>query len=136
MEVARIPKPRKTYVASSLQQMSPLQAIFLVLVTWLSTGHRVNAQELPLFGQLPTPEKNWKLREKKKSGDSPVSWSWVVLTNFESADVLSFAAHKLGPGEPRELISLSDTAREIFPAGYPVWIPGSKQHFTIYPIRN
>ena len=114
----------------------------LVLTLWLTLAFGVSAQRLPLFGELPQIRKSWKLCEEGKSGDSPVDWHWVVLTNAERDDVLSFAAHKLSTGEKRQLgpkpdlIYLSDTACEIFPGGYPVWPSSAAQRFTTYPIRN
>ncbi|HKS36463.1 MAG TPA: hypothetical protein VJW76_04685, partial [Verrucomicrobiae bacterium] len=112
----------------------------IFLVGWLSTDYHASGQELPMFGQLPIPGKNWKLREQGKSDDFPVPWevpwAWVVMTNSESGDVLSFAAHKLPQGSKLELIYLSDTAREIFPAGDPLWVSTRNQDFNPYTIRN
>jgi hypothetical protein len=106
------------------------------VTAWLALAGNVNAQKLPLFGELPSVEKNWKLFTEGKYDDSAFQWFWVVLTNSATGDVLSFAAHKLAPGEKRELIYLSDTACEIFPGGYSWWPGQAVQRFTTYPIRN
>ena len=98
--------------------------IFLLLAVWFAANDRVVAQDLPLFGKLPKLGENWKLQAQGKSGES---WGWVVMSDAKSGDLLSFATHRLGPEEKRQLASgehtgliyLSDTSREIFPNG--VW---------------
>ena len=104
--------------------------VFLLLAVCFAAGDRVAAQDLPLFGQLPKLGKNWKLQAQGKSGDS---WGWVVMSDAKSGGLLSFAAHRLDPGEKRQLepgektglIYLSDTAREIFPTG--LWFESLKR---------
>ena len=114
--------------------------ILLFLTAWLAASPRVSGQELPFFGRLPDAEKNWKLREQGKYGDSSHQFHWVVRTNVLTGDVLSFAAHPFTPGEPRELSYLSDPAREIFPDGYPSFVAGPvvgpQQSRTGHSIRN
>ena len=118
-----------------MQMRTPSPA-FLLLIFWFATGHCVGGEALPLFGELPDPGKNWRLREQGKCGDSSFQWHWVILTNSETGDVLSYASHRFEPGERRELIYLSDTAHEIFPAGYPAWGSGSKPNVIgTYSIR-
>ena len=115
---------------------TPSSAFFL-LIAWLAVGHCLGDEVLPPFGQLPDSGKNWKLCEKGKYGKSSFQWHWVIQTNAENGDVLSYAAHRFEPGEMRELklINLSDTAGEIFPFGYFAWTSGPKPH-TIHPIRS
>jgi hypothetical protein len=129
--------------AVELRQLCPFamrirtpSSMFLFLITALAAAHCAGGEVLPPFGQLPDSGKNWKLREQGKYGDSSFQWHWVILTNSETADVLSYAAHRLEPGESRELIHLSDTAHEIFPAGDPTWTSVPKPHLTGHPIRN
>ena len=97
---------------------------FLLSLVWFAAGDRVAAEDLPLFGKLPKLGENWKVQSQGKSGES---WGWVVMSDAKNGDLLSFAAHKLEPGEKRQLtpgehtglIYLSDTSREIFPNG--IW---------------
>ena len=64
-----------------------------------TAGDRVVAEDLPIFGKLPKLGENWKLQAQGKYADS---WGWVVMTDAKSGDLLSFAAHRLGPdGQPR-----------------------------------
>jgi len=117
-------------------QVRTLSSTFLFLVAALAAAHCFGGELLPPFGQLPDSGKNWKLREQGKYGDSSFQWHWVILTNSQTADVLSYAAHRFETGEMRELIYLSDTAHEIFPAGDPTWTSSPKPHLTGHPIRN
>jgi len=101
----------------------------------------VSALELPSFGPIPAIEKKWKLREQGKSDASIFAWNWIVFTNSENGDVLSFAAHRFAPGERRELIYLSDTAHESFVDGFPMWSRGesaaaSMESVSMESIRN
>ena len=114
--------------------------VFLLLAVCFAASHRVAAQDLLLFGPLPKLEKNWKLQAQGKYGDS---WGWVVMSNDKSGDLLSFAAHRLGPGEKLQLgpgkksglIYLSDTSHEIFPTGTPSWLETRKHDGSITSIR-
>ena len=92
---------------------------FLALAACCIANDRVAPQELPFFGQLPKLDENWKLLNRGKNGES---WGWVIMTNGKSGDLLSFAAHRLGPGERKELILFSDTSHELFPTGLPSWL--------------
>ena len=101
-----------------------------LLVAWFAAGDGAVAEDLPFFGKLPKLGENWKLQAQGKSGES---WGWVVMTDSKSGDLLSFAAHRLGPEEKRQLtpgehtglIYLSDTSREIFPNG--IWCETRKR---------
>lgn len=93
--------------------------VFLLFVVCCIGNHRVAAQELSFFGQLPKLDEHWKLLNRGKNSDS---LGWVVMTNEKSGDLLSFAAQRLGPGSMRELIYLSDTSHELFPTGTPSWL--------------
>ena len=103
---------------------------FLLSLVWFAAGDRVAAEDLPLFGKLPKLGENWKVQSQGTSGES---WGWVVMSDAKSGDLLSFAAHRLGPGEKRQLtpgehtglIYLSDTSREIFPNG--IWCATRKR---------
>ena len=112
------------------------RALLFVAIGCLCLLPEVNAQNLPLFGELPNLGKQWKLRDH---GDAS-PFHWVVLTNAETSDLLSFASYKLRlkSGVKQDLIYLSDTAHEIFPGGHPVWPADSVQGFgfSISPIRN
>src|SRR6476661_7444487 len=108
--------------------------IFVILFTFSVCARCGYGQDLPLFGPLPKVPKEWSLRESSGFGEPKWRWSWIVLTNSQNGDVLSFAAHKSGSGEPRELIFWSDTAHEIFQGGLPVWTV--KNGFGRWPIRN
>ena len=99
---------------------------FLLSLVWFAAGDRVAAEDLPLFGKLPKLGENWKVQSQGKSGES---WGWIVMSDAKSGDLLSFAVHRLGPAEQRQLapgektglICLSDTSRELFPTGTPSW---------------
>ena len=103
---------------------------FLLSRVWFAAGDRVAAEDLPLFGKLPKLGENWKQQAQGKSGES---WGWVVMSDAKSGDLLSIAAHRLGPEEKRQLtpgehtglIYLSDTSREIFPNG--IWCETRKR---------
>lgn len=105
---------------------------FLLLAVCFAAGDPVAVQALPLFGQLPKLGANWKVQTQGKNNDS---WGWVVMTDEKNGDLLSLAAHRLGPGEKRQLapgdhaglIYLSDTSREIFPNGHPSWLETQKR---------
>jgi len=108
--------------------------LFFVAVWCVASAPDVNAEQLPPFGELPSLGKQWKLHDRGNA----FKFHWVVLTNAETADVLSFASYKLElkPGKKQNLIYLADTAHEIFPGGQPVWPSGGVQGFSIFPIRN
>ena len=103
---------------------------FFLSFMFFAASDRVVAEDLPIFGKLPKLGENWKLQAQGKSGES---WGWVVMTDAKSGDLLSFAAHRLGPEEKHQLthgahtglIYLSDTSREIFPKG--VWCETKKR---------
>src|SRR2546423_1825868 len=92
---------------------------FLPLISWFPAAHSAG-HELPLFGTLPlfgkfsNPGEGWALCEQGQDDNSTPRWHWLILTNSQTGDVLSLAAHKPESGEPRQLIYLSDTAHEIF----------------------
>ena len=113
--------------------------LFAVLLSVLGFGFGcpLDAEELANFGVLPKPGNLWKL-ERKGANPDPMAWAWVTLRNSESGDLLSFASHILGKGEPRALIHYSDTAHEIFSAdGYCADDPAAKgRGGDICPIRN
>src|SRR5512133_4373016 len=108
--------------------MGTASASFLIMIVSLVAS--ASAEDLGLFGPLPNPGKAWKLCGSGKSPGSAL-WNWTVLTNSQTGDVLSFASHKIAPGEPRELIYWSDTAGEIFPGGYSAW-SADPPHVTVY----
>ena len=88
-------------------------------ITWIYIHPEVFQDVLfPPFGELARAGDEWRLREKGKGDDSP--WRWVVYTNAANGDLLSYAARRIEPGQ-KDLITFTDTAREIFPAGLPVW---------------
>jgi hypothetical protein len=120
----------------STMHMRTSASMLLFLMGALAAVHCAGGEVLPPFGQLPDSGKTWKLREQGKYGSPSFQWHWVILTNSETADVLSYAAHRLEPGESRELIHLSDPAHEIFPAGDPTWTAAPRPHLTGHPIRN
>ena len=103
---------------------------FSLLLGCCAAVGRVVAEDLPFFGKLPKLGENWTLQAQGKSGES---WGWIVMRDPKSGDLLSFAAHRLGPGEKRQLtpgehtglIYLSDTSREIFPNG--IWCETRKR---------
>ena len=109
-------------------------ALSSVVSVYLGLVREVNAEQLPLFGELPSLEKQWRLRSRGDAG----RFHWVVLTNAETPDALSFASYQLPlkPGGKQDLIYLSDTALEIFPDGDPVWPAHNVQDLTISSIRN
>lgn len=109
-------------------------ALFFVALSYLCSVPDANSEQLPLFGELPSLEKQWRLRSRGDAG----RFHWVVLTNAETSDALSFASYKLPlkPGGKQDLIYLSDPAREIFPDGDPVWPARDVHDLTITSIRN
>jgi hypothetical protein len=109
------------------------------LITWLAAGLLAHGQELPMFGQLPTLDKRWTLREQGTNGTSPIVLSWIVLTNSQSSDILSFAAQKIvgRKGFPKvHRDPWSHAAADIFPGGYPAGNKPFDQSFRVYWIRN
>ena len=74
------------------------------------------------------------LREKGRVDDS--SWNWVILTNAVNGDVLSYAARRIKPGEKRDVISFTDKAHEIFPAGLPAWSSEPKPRVRTTSLRH
>jgi hypothetical protein len=109
-------------------------AAFFIASAYMGLVHHVNAQNLPPLGELPEVGKQWQLRTQGNA----FAFHWVVLTNAETSDILSFASYKLQlkPGQKQDLIYLSDTAHEIFPGGDPVWPLPSAHGFSVFPIRN
>lgn len=111
----------------------------VILAICLAAGAHVRGADLPMFGPLPNPGKNWKLREQGTNGTLKYGWSWVVFTNSLSGDLMSFAAQNIGSKAPRRVAvsGWSDTAGEIFPGGYPVWVTTPERPaFTGHYIRN
>lgn len=109
--------------------------LLLLVAVPLAVGQHASAHDLPSFGQLPTPGPNWKLHKDGRRGGTS-QWSWVVLRDSDSGDLLSFAAHVLEPGERPEVIYSSDTAHELFPGGYCSLATDTKEQFTVWPLRN
>src|SRR5215468_6954330 len=89
-------------------RMKTLPVIFSLALVAVAA---LPATNLPLIGPVPELASGWKLREQGEYGDSSFQWHWVVFTNTQG-DVLSLASHRLQPGEPRDLIYMSDTAHE------------------------
>jgi hypothetical protein len=50
------------------------------------------AHELPMFGPLPHPGKNWSKVDGPGTTDGLMRFSWINFRNTESGDVLSFVA--------------------------------------------
>jgi hypothetical protein len=114
-------------------------AASLFLTAWLATGVLASGQELPMFGQLPKLNERWRVREQGKDDASPIALSWIVLTNSQSGDMLSFAAQKIvgRKGFPKvNRGPWSDTAADMFPGGHPAWNKPLGQSFAVHWIRN
>lgn len=109
----------------------------LFLITWLATALLSRSQELPMFGQLPKLDKRWTLCDQGTNVTASYGLSWVVLTNSQSGDMLSFAAQRFGTNAfPSVNRAWSDMAADIFPGGYPAWSKPPGQNFRVYWIRN
>jgi hypothetical protein len=93
----------------------------LISIALTTLAGEFRPHKLPLIGDLPNLQKDWKLLEQGTDGDSQFGWNWVIFTNAQTADFLSFASHKLTKSPPiyREgqvqLIYLANNAYEIFP---------------------
>ena len=91
-----------------------------------------------MFGQLPKLDKRWTLCAQGTNGTSFYACSWVVLTNSQSGDMLSFAAQKIGtnafPKVNRD--PWSDAAADMFPGGYPAWNKPLDPSLRVHWIRN
>ncbi len=96
-------------------------AAFLFLIACSAAVSR--AQELPLFGRLPQPGRDWTLREQ--GADKDPGWrheyAWATFTNVKTGDILSFVAdsydnvvRKVGDAPVRQASS------DMFPGGYPI----------------
>ena len=108
---------------------TPAVCLLFLIASFIVSG-RVNGHERNELVQFPKPGKGWKALEYEQKIKSCIPWHWAVFSNSENGDLLSFAAHRVGQKESRRLIFWSDTAREIFPIGHPVWINTSKQRTT------
>ena len=78
------------------------------------------------------------LCERGTNGSASITQSWVVLTNSQSGDLLSFAAQQMGskPFPEVNRVSWSDAAGSIFPGGYSAWHKVPAWDFTGHWIRN
>ena len=110
----------------------------LFMTAWLATGLLAIGQELPMFGQLPKLDKRWTLCAQGTNGTSFYVCSWVVLTNSQSGDMLSFAAQKIGTNDFPKVnrVPWSDAAADMFPGGYPAWDKPLDQSLRVHWIRN
>lgn len=117
--------------------MKPQCFSLLVVLSCFAASTHAGSEELPRFGKLPDPGRKWSVRESGTNGTSSHGWSWVVFTNSHNGDLLSIGAQKLGDGLfPRvNRITWSDTAGEIFPAGYPAWT-GERPRVRVNWLRN
>ena len=70
------------------------------LVVWFLTKTSVNGYQLPPFGEVCNPGKEWRLCEEQTDAKSEMGWSWLALTNTTNGDVLAFAARRLDKEEP------------------------------------
>jgi hypothetical protein len=72
-------------------------AMAIMLSVGLPAALRAAGHELPMFGQLPNPGKNWSKKDGSGAIDAHTSMSWVNFENIETGDVLSFVAWR-SPG--------------------------------------
>jgi hypothetical protein len=88
-----------------------------------SVSLKAASEQLPRFGVLPDLGRDWKFRESGTNGTASNGFSWMVFTNTQTGDLMSFAACKYGDGIFPKVSrdSWSSSAGEIFPDGYPVW---------------
>ena len=97
----------------------PLPA-FLLLIACCAAVPHASSQELPLFGQIPQPGREWTLREKGAPQKGIYQYSWATFTNSKTGDILSFVAdqwtnvvRKVGDSPVQQ------AATDMFPGGYP-----------------
>lgn len=79
-----------------------------------------------MFGPLPNPGKNWAVHEQGTNATPSLKFksSWVVLTNSQNGDVLSFYEDKFSgiiPSRPTNQGPWAEMAISLFPGGYPAW---------------
>lgn len=65
-----------------------MRTLFIALAVSLA-GSGLAAEELPFFGELPDPGKEWTLKDSGVVGDS---YGWVHFENSETGDVLGFTS--------------------------------------------
>ena len=115
--------------------MRPETLVQALLVATLIASQSGGADEPKATMHFPNPGKCWELIKYKDSKPS-IPWYTDVFVNTESSDLLSFAARRVNPTKPRKLVYWSDSAREIFPIGHPVWTTSSTHGTTSNTIRN
>lgn len=104
--------------------MKTQAAAFLFLSAWLAAGLESRGQELPMFGQLPELAKSWIMHERGTDRRGPIAMSWLIFTNSNSGDVLSFYEHRIGNKPVLKPINQGPWAEmgiSLFPGGYPAW---------------
>jgi hypothetical protein len=116
----------------SLFRLGPMLAI-----AWLAISDITLGQELALFGELPKLSPHWMLAAQGTNGPASFARSWMVLTNSQDGDILSFAAQQMrGKPFPDASVSWSDAAGDIFPGGYPARHRSGPTELTGHWIRN
>lgn len=113
-----------------------MRIILLVMVAMLNSKGEDLA--LPLFGPIPRVDANWGLLEKGTNYSNRHSFSWLILTNRKSGDLLSFAAEAYGTNEFAEVnrVPWSDLVADRFPGGEPGWKGEGAQKYIGHWIRN
>jgi hypothetical protein len=113
--------------------------VFFGLLAWLVAGHHAGCQEMPMFGHLPALNTLWNLSEQGTNvTSSSFRWSWIVFTNTQNGDLLSFASQKLETNKVSKInrVPWSDAAGSIFSGGYSALAGGSSRTFRGNWIRN
>ncbi len=97
-----------------------LATFVLVIVCSAAVSH---AQELPLFGRLPQPGRDWTLRDQGADKDprSGYEYAWAMFTNPKSGDILSFVADRYDNVVVRTVgdAAVRQASSDMFPGGYP-----------------
>jgi hypothetical protein len=116
-----------------MRRCTPILAIVFFGIQVQAIGH-----ELPLFGELPALDKMWKVREQGTNSALSMRSSWIVLTNSQSGDMLSFFADEIRGNAARKVdrAPWSDMAGSIFPSGYPAWNKPAGENSSVYWIKN
>ena len=109
----------------------------MLVIAWFASSDTTRSQELALFGELPRLNPRWRLSEQGTNGSASSGRSWVVLTNSQDGDILSFAAERMGGKRfPAATRTWSDAADSIFPGGYPAWHKSAPTELRGQWIRN
>ena len=105
-------------------EMKTRTATFVLSSALFSAALMSAAEELPMFGQLPRLAKEWIVHEKGTNRTGPIITSWMILTNAQTGDVLSFYEEKHGNKpvpKPTNQGPWTEMAISLFPGGYPAW---------------